>query len=92
MIYINALNLINLCVKNKLLIEKDGKIFIYRNATLENEEGWYLDEKDFVAKELMNDEKSQRILIDALKKKNVNFIPKDYIGLFDATEEFNGNK
>lgn len=78
MLYINALELINVSIKNNLLDEIEGKIHIYRNGTSESEPGWYLEEKDIVAKELMNDKKGQKLIISLLKKRNVDFTPTDY--------------
>lgn len=78
MIYINALELINLCVKNGILQERDGEIFTYRSGTPKSKEGWYLTDKDLVAKEVMNDEDAQNQLIAALKEKNVEFTPTDF--------------
>lgn len=87
MIYINALELINVSVENNILKEKEGKIFVYRAGTPKSKAGWYLSEKDFVAKELMNNEKGQRLLISALKEKNVDFVPKDYSWMSSHSED-----
>ena len=76
--YINALELINLAVKNGMIKEKDGKIFICRKGTEKKKAGWYLEEKDLVAKELMKDENGQEIIISELKKRNINFVLTDY--------------
>jgi hypothetical protein len=78
MAYIDALKLINLAIENDLLGEQEGKVFVYRAATSRSEEGWYLDDKDIVAKELMNDEKGQKTIIEVLKEKGVSFVPKEY--------------
>lgn len=83
MYYINALELINTCIQHDILKEKDGCVLVYRTASANSKEGWYLCDKDLVAKELMNDAEGQQILIDALKKKNVEFTPTDYAGLFN---------
>ena len=83
MIYLNALELINEAVKNDILEEKEGQILVYRKGTSQSKEGWYLSDKDIVAKELMNDEKGQGLLISALKQKNVEFKPTDCSGFAD---------
>ena len=71
--YINALNLLNLCVKHNILHEKDGGIFVYRNKGANSPEGWYLTDKDILSKELMNDARGQDALIDALNDKCIKF-------------------
>lgn len=79
MMYINSLNLINLCVKHNILKEKDGNIFVYRSKTETSKEGWYLEPKDMLAQELKDDKKGQETLISALKEKNIKFQPNTYI-------------
>ncbi|PLS19106.1 hypothetical protein CVD28_01480 [Bacillus sp. M6-12] len=78
MIYIQALELLNVAVKHDLVGERDGKVIVYRKGTSQSNEGFYLEEKDTVAKELMKDEKGQTTLIQALKEKGVDFVPTDY--------------
>lgn len=73
MYYINAMKLINLCVQNNILSEKDNKIFVYRNKGEQSEEGWYLEPKENLALELKNDKEGQEALILELKKKGINF-------------------
>jgi hypothetical protein len=75
MFYINALHLINVCIDNNILKEKDKKVLVYRSGTPTSAEGWYLVDKDILAKELMNDKDGQDVLIEALKEKNVEFVP-----------------
>lgn len=75
--YIDALKLINLCVQNNILKEIKGNILLYREGTPNSKEGWYLTDKDIVAKELMKDEEGQKKLVLELKKRNVEFIIKD---------------
>lgn len=75
MLYINALELINLAIEHGVLEEKDGGVFVKRG---EPKKGWHLSNKDSVAKELRIDKHGQEALITALKKLNVTFIPKDY--------------
>lgn len=78
MIYINALELINVCVENEILQEVNGGVPVYRKATPTHKEGWYLTDKDLLAKELMQDTTGQNILITELKRKGVEFTPTDY--------------
>jgi len=78
MFYINALELINVSVKNNILEESEERILVYRESTSKSKAGWHLTDKDTVAKELMNDEEGQKLLISALKEKNVDFIKTDY--------------
>ena len=52
--FIEALNLINLCVKHKVLAEMDGGIVVYRNGTETSPKGWYLERKEDLAQELMH--------------------------------------
>ena len=67
--YINALKLINTCIEHNLLHEENGGVFVYRKATPKSKEGWYLTDKDILAKELMKDKNGQETLISALKEK-----------------------
>lgn len=84
MIYINALELINACIENDILYEEKGYVFVLRDV----KEDLCPTDKDILAKELMNDEKGQQTLISALKKKNVEFTPKDYSWLSKDKEIF----
>lgn len=74
MIYINALELINACIENNILYEDRGYVLVARTG----HQGLSPTDKDTLAKELMNDEKGQEILISELKKRNVEFIPTNY--------------
>lgn len=76
--YIHAIELINLAIKNDVLKEKDGGAFVYRNNSDTSPEGWYLEDKDTIAYELMEDEEGQKLLIEALKDKNIEFKPTDF--------------
>lgn len=91
MIYINALELIDLCIEHSLLKEKNDKVFIYRAETPNSKEGWYLTDKDTVAKELMNDKAGQKTLINALKEKGVEFKPTNYSWMFYQDSLINTN-
>ena len=71
--HIDCLNLINMSVQYDILKEQDGKVFVYRNAGTKFPEVWFLEDKDIVAKELMEDNFGQELLISALKKQGFNF-------------------
>jgi len=79
MIYINALNLINLAIENEILEELEAKVPVYMAAGTNNKEGWYLIDKDNLSKELMNDKKGQESLILALNDKGVIYSEKSYL-------------
>lgn len=72
--YIDSLKLINLALENNILKQKEDNICVYRNATLNSKEGWYLTPKNDLAQELMNDEEGQKFLIKALKDINIDFV------------------
>lgn len=76
--YIDALGLINKAIKAELLQEEKGGVLVYRAKSVQSPEGWYLEEKDTVAKELMKDEAGQKMLMEALKEKGMEFVPTDY--------------
>lgn len=78
MLYINSLKLINKAIDNGLLEEIDGRVFIFRGETKDSKAGWWLEDKDTVAKELMRDKKGQDIIISELKKMSVEFVSTDY--------------
>lgn len=69
--FIEALNLINLCVKHKVLAEMNGGIAVYRNGTETSPEGWYLERKEDLAQELMHDHQGIKILTDKLQELKV---------------------
>ncbi|MDF2880247.1 MAG: hypothetical protein K0R54_804 [Clostridiaceae bacterium] len=94
MIYINAIELINLCIEHDILKEENGEVPVYRQGTPKSKEGWYLTDKDTLAKELMNDEDGQNMLISVLKEKNVEFKPSHFdFELFDKfCNVFSSNK
>lgn len=71
--YIDALKLVNTCVKENILKTHENHIAIYRNKGKNTEEGWYLISKEELAKTLMSDDIGQRTLIGALAKKNISF-------------------
>lgn len=76
--YIHTIELINIAIKNDVLKEKDGNVFVYRNGSDTSPEGWYLEDKEMLAHELMEDEKGQKFIIEALKDKNIEFQPTDF--------------
>ena len=82
--YIEALRLIDISVKSGVIKELEGKIFVYREGTPYSREGWYLDEKDTVAKELMKNKQGKEILVDELLLNNREKLePTDYLWLLE---------
>lgn len=77
--YINALHLIDLSIENNLIKTQDEKLLIYRMASKEfpekYPEGWYLEDKDYMVHELMEDKEGQDFLIEELRKLNIKFQP-----------------
>ena len=71
--YIDCLNLINMSIKYDILKEQEGKVFVYRNTGAKLPKGWFLEDKDKIAKELMEDNLGQELLIGALEKQGLNF-------------------
>lgn len=94
MFYINAKNLLLLAVKHGVLQELHGMIPIYRAAGSPPElfpEGWYLENIEDVAQDLIHDEVGQKTLINALQEKGVEFQPIDEEELqrnFDRLDKF----
>ena len=70
--FIDALNLIELCVEHEVLAEIDGGIAVYRNGTETSPEGWYLERKEDVAQELMHDPEGITLLTAKLEELGVN--------------------
>lgn len=75
MMYIKALELVNLALENEILHEKDGYIAIYRTFT-DREDGWYLTPKEHVIQNLMRSEHGQSLIIDKLSSKGIDFVPE----------------
>ena len=71
--YIDCLNLIDMSIKFDILKEQEGKVFVFRNKGKTVPKGWFLEDKDEVAKELMEDSIGQEVLIKALEKQGFNF-------------------
>ena len=71
--YVEILSLINLSIRYGILREQDGKVFIYRNEGKNSHKGWFLESKDFLAQELMQDQRGQDMLIEALAKQGLEF-------------------
>lgn len=72
MFYIEALNLIDLCLEHGVLSETEGGIPVYRDRSETSPEGWYLESKPDLAQELMHDEDGIVALSLALQQKQVN--------------------
>lgn len=78
MFFINARNLLDLCVKHGILkTDKDGNILVYREASKDNPaqypEGWYAEHINDLAQDLMYDSAGQTLLINAPSKVGVTF-------------------
>lgn len=71
MMYIHALELVEKCIEHGVLYEAAHGIYICRKK------GWCVCGKSELAKELMNDEKGQKLLIQALKEKGEIFKASD---------------
>lgn len=82
MYYADALNLLEICVENDVLREKEGSIFVYRKEGTLDKEGWYLIPKDYLAKELKEDTDGQVALVQALEEKDIIF-EKKYEKMFE---------
>ena len=70
--FTKALEIINLSINYGILIEKDGKVFVYKNLGKNEHRGWFLEDKEDVAKNLISDEITQKALLNALKKEGLN--------------------
>lgn len=77
MFYIDAQTLVNKSIEYEILKAVEEGVFVYRLASSVSEEGWYLEEKDTVIRELMSNESGQQELIKALKDRGFNFTPTD---------------
>lgn len=72
--YINAKILVDAAVEHGILAEQDDRIAVYReagNPRDENPEGWYLEDREELALELMRSEEGQQLLINELAARNV---------------------
>lgn len=76
MIYVEAKRLVDLAVQYNVLSTQDSGILIYRNTGSDPEkypEGWYLENKEDVYRDVMADAEGQKALISALKVKGIDF-------------------
>ena len=71
--YTDCLTLINMSIKFGILKEEGEKVFIFRNEGKTIHKGWFLEDKHEVAKELMEDDIGQEVLIKALEREGFNF-------------------
>lgn len=69
--FIDALNLIQLCVEQEILQTVDGQVAVYRNGTHRCPEGWYLMSDHDLAQKLMSDPKGINALTTELQKRNI---------------------
>ena len=86
--YIDSINLINLAIENDLIISIDEDILVYRKASDTKPEGWYIDSKEQIAHELMNDKKGQETIINSLKQIGVEFKKFDFDSLNRLSDIF----
>ena len=80
MIYVEAKRLVDLAVQYNVLSTQDSGILIYRNAGSDPEnypEGWYLENKEDVYRDVMDDTEGQNALINALKEKGIDFAEEE---------------
>ena len=80
MLYIDAKDLVDLCLDNAILQGKKGKwIAIYHQASKTNPneypEGWYKDDYEETIHELMKDDDAINLFLNALAEKDILFIP-----------------
>ena len=69
--FIDALNLIQLCVEQEILQTVDGQVAVYRNGTDRCPEGWYLISDHDLAQKLMSDPQGIDALTTELQKRNI---------------------
>ena len=82
MFFIDALNLINLCVEHNILHTEEGFVLI------QHENGPVLWEKELLAQSLMRDFEGQDALLAELEKKNIPFEPFDFGPIDNAIAMF----
>lgn len=76
MTFFDAFNLLMMATNHGIVHREGSMVFVYRQAGSppeENPEGWYKENITDIAQELMNDEEGQQVLIDALRKKGIEF-------------------
>ena len=83
LIYIECVQLLEKLVENGY-IQKDpnnaDNILVYRQAGVENPEGWYTENLMSSASDLMRDEKGQKFLRETLAKDGIEMQFKDVMG------------
>ena len=80
MLYIDAKDLVDLCLDNGILQGKKGKwIAIYHQASKTNPkeypEGWYQDDYEETIHELMKDDDAINLFLSVLAEKDILFVP-----------------
>lgn len=91
MLYIDAKDLVDLCLDNGILQGEKGKwIAIYHQASKTNPkeypEGWYQDDYEETIHELMKDDAAINLFLNALAETDVLFVPSlsdDVFNFFD---------
>lgn len=80
MYFIDALNIINLCVDHQILTTHEELVLV------QHENGPVLWDKSLLAQELMHDEEGQAVLLNTLKEKGVEHTPFDFTSLDNAIQ------
>ena len=80
MLYIDAKELVDLCLDNEILQGKKGKwIAIYHQASKTNPkeypEGWYQDDYEETIHELMKDDDAINLFLSVLAENDILFVP-----------------
>ena len=76
MYYIDAICLINECISSNILQlaeNNSNQVLVYRLQGTKNPEGWYAENIEDLAQELMYDKEGQDILKKELEKKGIQF-------------------
>lgn len=74
--YMDAFDLIESCIEQDILDTAEGGVLIYRQASSDLPEGWYLTAKDELAQDLKDDVKGIQALMSALEEKGITFTPQ----------------
>lgn len=74
--YMDAFHLIESCIEQKILDSAEGGVLVYRQASNEFPEGWYLTPQDELAQDLKDDVKGIQALMSALEEKGITFTPQ----------------
>lgn len=85
MLYFDAKELVDLCLDLHILQGQKGNfIFVYRNAGIENPEGWYMEPYEDVIQDLMRDDEGIETCLEAVEEAGKTFRPSLNIELLDS--------